>query len=254
MHRVRLTGNSVAPLLLDLVLEGRVDFVGAFVVSPPLRSLLSAVTDGSVPFIHVWTVQEFLPRMTDGNALALPLLSPRDYRIFWGLRRLLDADTSDARFEWLREDRQVSFWGPNDFWADPTDVRFDIHIGFKSFGGIEVPEPGLPERLRHLVAWLNCMCAPGVTWWPCGTTMFLLPPIEDLDEIEREAWRVVTEEANRAAANMSWWTRTFGGQAPPIAEDARARFKELRDRVIWKLLVLAGGISEATDDTDDQKH
>ncbi len=250
MQQVQLIGTSIAPLVLDLILDRRIAFVGAFVTSPPLRALVGAAVDGSVPFIHRWTVQEFLPRITDsGNALGLPLLGPRMHRTFWGLRRLLDVDASDERYAWLTNDREVSFWGPNELWADYTDLRFDLHLGFKLFGAIDVPEPGLRERLWHLVAWLDCMCSPGATWWPCGNTTCLLPPIQDLDEIEREVERIVAEEARRAAGQMSWLARTFGGVLPPIPEDARSRFKELRDLVIGKLLALSGGISVSAGDS-----
>jgi hypothetical protein len=235
-------------LLLDMILEGRFDFAGAFVVCPPLGALLKAQVDDSVPFIHRWTVQEFLPRVTDdGNTFGLRLANPRMHRMFWGLRRLLDAGTSDAIFEWLRDDRHVNFWGPNDFWKDFTEECFDLHLGFKAYGGIEVPEPGLQERLYHLVAWLDCLCAFGAKWL-LPQRMSLLPPIQDLDEIEREVARVVEEEVDRARAKMSWWARTFGGTSSPIEEDARARFKELRDRVLEQLLVLSGGITVFTSD------
>lgn len=236
-------------MLLDLALEGRFDFVRAFYFSSPLRALLSAEVDTSVPFIHWWTVREFLPRLTDrGFACYLPFPSPREFRHYWGLRRLLDSNTMDEDFRWLREERAVSFWGPNELWGDYMDTRFDLQLGFQSFGGVEVPEPDLRERLWHLIAWLNCMAVPGTRWGPLRTADFLFPAIQDPDGVEREARHVVVEEVERAGSEMSWWRHTFGGELPIITKLARARFEQMRDRVLERLLVLDGGISRFGDD------
>lgn len=78
-------------------------------------------------------------------------------------------------------------------WPYYTTDEFDLHRGFWVFGGIDVPEPSLRDRLRHLVGWLTCMVT-GTYWYPDRNPRRLFPPTDDTDVLGREARHVVREE------------------------------------------------------------